>query len=184
MSDRPGIIWIASYPKSGNTWTRALLHNLIGTMYGESDGPQSINKMTKFTSWEISAKLYEKYLGKPAKEADRAEIAAVRPKVQAQIADRGDGLALIKTHNALVVDRGVPTINFCVTSGAIYIVRIRSTSSSRILTISVARLTRLSPLWRNSTPKHRSRNEQSMRFMVRGVSTLRAGPADRTARSM
>ena len=123
MSDRPGIIWIASYPKSGNTWTRALLHNLIGIMYGESDGPQSINKMTKFTSWEISAKLYEKLLGKPAKEADRAEIAAVRPKVQAQIADRDDGLALIKTHNALLVDRGVPTINFSVTSEAIYIVR-------------------------------------------------------------
>ncbi len=24
-----GFIWLASYPKSGNTWTRAFLHNLL-----------------------------------------------------------------------------------------------------------------------------------------------------------
>lgn len=24
-----GIIWLASYPKSGNTWMRAFLHNLL-----------------------------------------------------------------------------------------------------------------------------------------------------------
>ncbi len=24
-----GIIWLASYPKSGNTWLRAFLHNLM-----------------------------------------------------------------------------------------------------------------------------------------------------------
>ena len=25
----PGILWLASYPKSGNTWMRAFLANLI-----------------------------------------------------------------------------------------------------------------------------------------------------------
>jgi hypothetical protein len=30
---------------------------------------------------------------------------------------------MVKTHHALVLDRGVPTINFAVTAGAIYIVR-------------------------------------------------------------
>ena len=24
-----GIVWVASYPKSGNTWIRAFLHNLF-----------------------------------------------------------------------------------------------------------------------------------------------------------
>jgi hypothetical protein len=33
------------------------------------------------------------------------------------------GLIFCKTHNALVVDRGQPIINFAITSGAIYIVR-------------------------------------------------------------
>ena len=79
--------------------------------------------MNEFTTWDISAKQYEIHLGKPAKECDRAEIAKVRPIVQKEIAERTEGLAMIKTHHALVMDRGVPTINFAVTSGAVYIVR-------------------------------------------------------------
>ena len=29
-------IWIASYPKSGNTWVRVFLHNLLGELLGLS----------------------------------------------------------------------------------------------------------------------------------------------------
>ena len=118
-----GLVWIASYPKSGNTWTRSFLHNLLKIVRGEGTDGQDINRMNEFTTWDVSAKAYEKYLGKPPKDVDRAAIAAVRPRVQADIADRTDGLAFVKTHHALVSDRGVATINFAVTSGAIYIVR-------------------------------------------------------------
>lgn len=119
-----GILWLASYPKSGNTWTRALLNNLLKIIQDEDEGtPQNINRMSEYTIWDISAKPYEKLLGKPPKEVDRAEIARVRPQVQEQIAERTDGLAMVKTHHALVMDRGVPTINFEITSGAVYIVR-------------------------------------------------------------
>jgi hypothetical protein len=119
-----GILWLASYPKSGNTWTRNFLHNLLNILEGTDEGnPQNINGMNEFTAWEISARWYAKYLDKPVKDCTREEIAAVRPKVQQDIADGTDGLAMVKTHHALVKDRGVPTINFEVTSGAIYIVR-------------------------------------------------------------
>lgn len=117
-----GILWLASYPKSGNTWTRTFLHNLLKILEGEEDA-QDINEMNEFTTWEISARAYEKHLGKPPKDCDREEIAKIRPKVQEEIAERTDGLALIKTHHALVMDRGVPTINFAVSSGAVYILR-------------------------------------------------------------
>lgn len=117
-----GILWLASYPKSGNTWTRTFLHNLLKILEGEDDA-QDINEMNEFTTWEISARAYETHLGKPPKDCDREEIAKVRPKVQEEIAERTDGLALIKTHHALVMDRGVPTINFAVSSGAVYILR-------------------------------------------------------------
>jgi len=117
-----GILWLASYPKSGNTWTRTFLHNLLKILEGEEDA-QDINEMNEFTTWEISARAYEKHLGKPPKDCDREEIAKIRPKVQEEIAERTDGLALIKTHHALVMDRGIPTINFAVTSGAVYILR-------------------------------------------------------------
>ena len=118
-----GIIWLASFPKSGNTWTRAFMHNLLKIMHGETSGLASVNNMAEFSTWDISGKLYEEILGKPAKEATRIEIAAARPKAQAVIAERSQGLILVKTHNALILDRGVPTINFAVTSGAIYVVR-------------------------------------------------------------
>jgi hypothetical protein len=118
-----GILWLASYPKSGNTWTRNFLHNLLNILEGTGDNPQNINGMNEFTAWEISARFYEKHLGKPAKDCTREEIAAARPKVQQDIADSTDGLAMVKTHHALVVDRGVPVINTAVTSGAVYIVR-------------------------------------------------------------
>jgi aryl sulfotransferase len=37
-----GVVWIASYPKSGNTWMRVLLSNLTG----ESDVPEDINNLS------------------------------------------------------------------------------------------------------------------------------------------
>jgi hypothetical protein len=43
--------------------------------------------------------------------------------VQQQIADEADAPVFVKTHNALVLDRGHPTINMQATSGAVYIVR-------------------------------------------------------------
>jgi hypothetical protein len=117
-----GIVWIASYPKSGNTWTRAFLHNLIRIIAGE-DGEQDINAMNEYSTWDISLELFKQIMDKDPREVDRAEIAAARPRVQEMIAERTDGLSFVKTHNALMMDRGVPTINSAVTSGAIYIVR-------------------------------------------------------------
>ncbi len=118
-----GIVWIASYPKSGNTWTRAFLHNLIKIVSGESTGEQDINAMSEYSTWDISLELFKEVLGKDPHEVDRAEIAAARPRVQEIIAERTEGLSFVKTHNAVMIDRGVPTINSAVTSGAIYIVR-------------------------------------------------------------
>lgn len=118
-----GIVWLASYPKSGNTWTRTFLHNLLDVLKGEDDGTHNINEMYEYTAWDISAKSFTEILGKEATEASREEIAAARPKVQQGIADETDGMIFVKTHNALLMDRGAPTINPAVTSGAIYMVR-------------------------------------------------------------
>ena len=43
-----GIIWLASYPKSGNTWTRNFLHNLLNILEGRDDEEQNINAMNEF----------------------------------------------------------------------------------------------------------------------------------------
>jgi hypothetical protein len=119
---RQGILWIASYPKSGNTWTRVFLHNLFNMLEGRS-AEHDINKLNEYTSWDLAAKAYEEILDKPVSQATHAEIAAARLRVQENVAIRTNGLTLTKTHHALVEDCGVPTINFSVTSGAVYLVR-------------------------------------------------------------
>lgn len=123
MTPQSGIVWIASYPKSGNTWIRAFLHNLTRILHGES-GEQDINEMARFSTWELDKARYAHFLGfEPDNTIHRAEIAATRHAVHQEIADSAEGLIFIKTHNCLVIDRGHPTINFAVTSGAVYVVR-------------------------------------------------------------
>ena len=45
------IVWLASYPKSGNTWLRAFLHNYIT----QPDSPHSIDKLADFSVPEDAA---------------------------------------------------------------------------------------------------------------------------------
>jgi Sulfotransferase domain len=120
---KPGIVWLASYPRSGNTWTRNFLHNMFRVLDGKDSVPQDINALGEYTLWDVAGQRFERLLGKPIHAASRSEIAATRVKVQQQIADEADDAVFVKTHNALVLDRGHPTINMGATSGAVYIVR-------------------------------------------------------------
>jgi hypothetical protein len=123
MSAKSGIVWIASYPKSGNTWARAFLHNLIKVRNGERDD-QDINDMARFSTWDVDIKRYGRLLGfEPNNSEHRQEIAATRHAVQREVADATEGLIFVKTHNGLFMDRGHSTIDFSATAGAVYIVR-------------------------------------------------------------
>jgi hypothetical protein len=119
---RSGIVWLASYPKSGNTWTCTFLHNLVHATSGQAEA-QQINELNRFSIGLVGKFLYKDVLGFAPTDKDRDAIAAARARVQQNIADAIEGLAFIKTHQALVIDRGHLTINFAVTAGAIYIVR-------------------------------------------------------------
>ena len=120
---RQNIIWIASYPKSGNTWVRAFLHNLMLELRGESDTVQHINRMHEHTAWEILNRPYEAILGRKIAEVPQAEIARIRPEVQRRLANSRTAPFLVKTHLCRSHDYGHPTINLEATLAAIYIVR-------------------------------------------------------------
>src|SRR5690242_8980318 len=117
-----GIVWLASYPKSGNTWTRTFLHNLVQLTSGETQ-VQQINDLNRFSMGSAGMPLFKEILGFAPTDEHLTQIAAARARVQQHIVDVVEGVAFVKTHQALVVDRGHITINFAVTSGAIYIVR-------------------------------------------------------------
>jgi hypothetical protein len=116
-------IWIASYPKSGNTWVRVFLHNLMRELRGLNEKPQNINALHEITARESLNGWFGRRLGKPAHEATPAEIAEARIGVQADMVARARGPVFIKTHNAVANVEGFPTINFDVTLAAVCIVR-------------------------------------------------------------
>jgi Sulfotransferase domain len=119
---RSGIVWLASYPKSGNTWTRAFLHNLVHVTSGEAR-EQQINELNQFSMGSAAKHWFKEILGFTPTEEHQDQIAAARGRVQEYIANAVEGLIFLKAHQGLVVDRGHVTINFSVTAGAIYIVR-------------------------------------------------------------
>ncbi|MGP0104932.1 sulfotransferase domain-containing protein, partial [Rhodoblastus sp.] len=120
---RQRAIWIASYPKSGNTWVRVFLHNLLRELRGDSESAQSINALHEMTGREALKPYFDRRLGKPAQQATPQEIAAARFAVQADMTAGGGGPLFIKTHNAVANVEGFPTINFDVTLAAVYLVR-------------------------------------------------------------
>ena len=84
---------------------------------------QQINELNQFSMTSAAKFLFEETLGFAATDKHLDQIAAVCARMQQHIADIVEGLIFVKTHQALALDRGHPTINFCVTAGAIYIVR-------------------------------------------------------------
>ncbi len=124
LAARPksGLIWLASYPKSGNTWVRMFLSNLAAILAGETEKLE-LNALARFSHSADFQVHFEEILGFKPTARQRGEIAATRQQVQQKIADKFEGLIFLKTHNALLVDRGHSVINFAVTSGAVYIVR-------------------------------------------------------------
>lgn len=113
------IVWIASYPKSGNTWMRSFLSNLVG---GTSRA-QDINTLGEFCNNESNAKFYRPYFDKPVAEVDAVAIAEIRSKVHQGIAVKKTGTTFLKTHNYMGSYEGYPLHDPRLTAGWIYIVR-------------------------------------------------------------
>ncbi|MGB1086936.1 MAG: sulfotransferase domain-containing protein, partial [Alphaproteobacteria bacterium] len=113
------LIWLASYPKSGNTWTRAYLNNLLRN----PDQPAGINELDWFTLGESSSRWFQDLIDKPITEYSKAEIAELRPKAQEELTKASQDSVFVKTHNILGLWYDHPLHNMDITVAAIYIVR-------------------------------------------------------------
>jgi hypothetical protein len=115
------IVWLASYPKSGNTWLRAFIYNLI-------EDPPRPGRISDLPSWfeeESKPRWYEPHAeGKALADLSFDEALALRPLVHEDIAaSRARGTIFVKTHNMFGQHNGQPLHNISVMAGAIYIVR-------------------------------------------------------------
>lgn len=113
------LIWLASYPKSGNTWLRAFLHNLMRN----PNEPYDINRLTDFTLSDAQMRWYQLFDPRPGSQITKEEVAALRPKVHELMTRTHPDSVFVKTHNALVEDRGTSMISMEYTAGAIYVIR-------------------------------------------------------------
>lgn len=113
------ILWLASYPKSGNTWMRAFLHNVIH----DRGGPLDLNAISKTALMDAGRKYYEPFLDKPWERVTAEDVVRLRPRVQRAMAASRPGTVPVKTHSMLTGLSGVPSHDPEVTLGAIYIVR-------------------------------------------------------------
>lgn len=115
----PGILWLASYPKSGNTWLRAFLANYIKNPHA----PIPIDDLVNFNFSDGIAGHFEKVAGRPVDTMTFGEIQALRPKVHEMFAWSNSDTVFVKTHNAVTTHHGIPTITPEFTAGAIYVIR-------------------------------------------------------------
>lgn len=114
-----GIIWLASYPKSGNTWFRVFLSNLLG----EQDKPADINELHR-TPIASARGIFDDEVGIEASDLTPDEIDRLRPEVYEKLASDADETLFMKVHDAYtLVDDNVPLFPNSATQGAIYIIR-------------------------------------------------------------
>ncbi|MCE9648053.1 MAG: sulfotransferase domain-containing protein [Parvibaculum sp.] len=113
------LIWLASYPKSGNTWMRTFLHNL----FTNAQQPVDLNRLDDFTLGSSTAAWYRRYTPTPPENMTDEEAAKYRMAVQRDFTQVFPDSVFVKTHYFLGERDGVPLHNMDVTAGAIYIVR-------------------------------------------------------------
>ena len=115
----PRIIWLASYPKSGNTWFRAFLANF----WRNSDEPVDINNLGGGPI-ASARKVFDDEVGVEASDLTFDEIERYRPRVYEQVAAECQETIFLKIHDAFTYNSWEePVISKAATLGAIYFIR-------------------------------------------------------------
>lgn len=117
----PGrIIWLASYPKSGNTWMRMVIGQLLG------EGPQrnDINALAKKDGIASGRESFDDMAGVDAADLPHDIVDNLRPGVYERLSLETERTLFIKTHDAyLPTPAGEPLFPLAATQGVIHIVR-------------------------------------------------------------
>lgn len=113
------IVWLASYPKSGNTWTRVFLANYIFNR----TAPMPINQVHRLGMGDSIEKAYRLVAGGRFDLANYRQSLALRDKVLKGIVNNDADINFVKTHNRRTRAFGVELIPPHLTRSAVYILR-------------------------------------------------------------
>jgi hypothetical protein len=113
-----GIVWIASYPKSGNTWIRAFLMYLFTNVRERLP----LNQISQHSTTDVSREWFDEARGGDDPWTEE-ETAAWRQAAQERLLRRFQTTALVKTHGAFMLWHGHRMFDMSKTAGGIYAVR-------------------------------------------------------------
>lgn len=113
--------WLASYPKSGNTWFRIFLANLLQP----DRGPARLNRLGVSTPIASSRLHFDELLGLPSALLKAGEIESLRPVADQSLRQTWeDPLLLRKVHDAYTwLPDGQPMLGKTPEVAALYILR-------------------------------------------------------------
>ena len=116
---KKNVIWLASYPKSGNTWFRVFITNLLSN----SDAPANINDLSE-TSISSSRKVFDDYTGLSSSDLSFEEIDKLRPEVYRMQSEESSELLFKKVHDKFYfVAENQPLFPPEISKGVIYLIR-------------------------------------------------------------
>jgi len=113
------IVWLASYPKSGNTWLRLFLANYLAG----AKAPVPINKVENYATGDSDATLYRAAHGPAFNPLDDKASLQGRDAAFRLLSSNGADVNLVKTHNKNKRIGQLRLIQPAITRRAIYIIR-------------------------------------------------------------
>ncbi len=116
------ILWLASYPKSGNTWFRVFLTNLIRN----SDEPADLNSLEP-ARIASSRTLFDEHAGVESSDLTEDEIERLQSRVFEAVSVKNENCAepvVMKIHDAFTLNsKGEPLVSPKATRKALYLIR-------------------------------------------------------------
>src|SRR5205823_13664496 len=107
------IVWVASYPKSGNTWFRAV--------YDAWSTGAAVDLRELGAGLVAVRPVFDEALGIPSSALTEDEIDLLRPEVDEVLASDAEGPALYKIHDAYFPGpSGEPIVSTAATRAAVY----------------------------------------------------------------
>ena len=96
------IIWIASYPKSGNAWLRLFLEQLV-----IGDAEVNPNTVQSFAPNENNGAFYQPFFRTPLRDVSDEALAMARPDVQRSVGKERRDLSFLRptTCAACIMER-------------------------------------------------------------------------------
>ncbi|MGF1553107.1 MAG: sulfotransferase domain-containing protein [Paracoccaceae bacterium] len=117
---KKSLVWLASYPKSGNTWTRVFLANYL---FNRRE-PMPINEVHRVGMGDSIPQTYARVAGGgPFDPGDHKRALTLRPRVLRAIVANNADVNFVKTHNARTTAFGTELVPTALTRSAVYILR-------------------------------------------------------------